>query len=104
MIDLALESAPAEIVINWLKIWSRVFANDQGDQHSIPGRIIPKTQKMVFDAALLNTQYYKVRINGRMEQFRERSNALFYTSLNWKGSLWVAFDYGRQFYLLNLES
>ena len=28
----------------------------------IPGRVIPKTQKMVLDAALLNTQYHKARI------------------------------------------
>ena len=34
----------------------RVFANDPGDLCSIPGRIIPKTQKMVLDASLLNTQ------------------------------------------------
>ncbi len=27
---------------------------------------IPKTQKMLLDAALLNTQHYKVRINGKM--------------------------------------
>ena len=40
---------------------SRVFANGPG---SISGRVIPKTQKMVPDAALLNTQYYKVRIKG----------------------------------------
>ena len=39
---------------------SRVFANDPGDQGSIPGRVIPKTQKMALDAALLNTQHYKV--------------------------------------------
>ena len=37
----------------------RVFANDLGDQGSIPSRIIPKTQKMVLDYSLLNTQYYK---------------------------------------------
>ena len=43
---------------------SRVFANDPGDQGSIPGRVIPKTQKMVLDAALLNTQHYEVRIKG----------------------------------------
>ena len=29
----------------------RVFANDPGDQGSIPGQVIPKTQKMVLDAA-----------------------------------------------------
>ena len=28
--------------------------------------VIPKTQKIVLDAALLNTQHYKVRINGKM--------------------------------------
>ena len=43
------------------------------------GRVIPKTQKMVFDATLLNTQYYKLRIKGKVEQSRERSSALPYT-------------------------
>ena len=42
----------------------------------IPGRVIPKTQKMVLDPYLLNTQYYKVRIKGKVEQSRERSGAL----------------------------
>ena len=37
----------------------RVFANGPGDQGSIPGRVIPKTQKMVLDDTLLNTQHYK---------------------------------------------
>ena len=32
-------------------------------------------------AALLNTQYYKVWIKGKMEQSRERSNTLLYTSV-----------------------
>ena len=35
---------------------------------------------MVFDAPLLNTQHYKVRIKGKVEQSRERSSALPYTS------------------------
>ena len=35
----------------------RVFANGPGDLGSIPGRVIPKTQKMVLDASLLNTQH-----------------------------------------------
>ena len=39
---------------------SRVFANGPGDWGSIPGQVIPKTQKIVLDAASLNTQYYKV--------------------------------------------
>ena len=33
----------------------RVFANGPGDLGSIPGRVIPKTQKMVLDASLLNS-------------------------------------------------
>ena len=43
----------------------RVFANGPGDRGSIPGRIIPKTQKMVLDATLLNIQHYMVRIKGK---------------------------------------
>ena len=57
----------------------RVFANGPGDLGSIPGRVIPKTQKMVLDASLLNTQHYKVRIKGKVEQSRERISALPYT-------------------------
>ena len=41
---------------------SKVFANGQGDQGSIPDRVIPKTQKKVLDATLLNTQHYTVRV------------------------------------------
>ena len=44
-----------------------MFANDLGDQGSIPGHVIPKTQKMVLGAALLNTQHYKVLIKGKVE-------------------------------------
>ena len=45
----------------------RMFANDPGD--------------LVLDATLLNTQHYKVRIKGKVEQSRERSSALPYTSV-----------------------
>ena len=38
--------------------------------------VIPKTQKMVLDATLLNTQHYKVRIKGKVEQSKERSSVL----------------------------
>ena len=60
---------------------SRVFANGPGDRGSIPGRVIPKTQKMVRDAALLSPQYYKVGIKGKVEQSREWSSTLPYTSV-----------------------
>ena len=35
---------------------------------------------MALDAALLNTQHYKVWIKGKVEQSRELSGALPYTS------------------------
>ena len=57
----------------------KVFANGPGDLGSIPGRVIPKTQKMVLDASMLNTQHHKVPIKGKVEQSRERSSPLSYT-------------------------
>ena len=57
----------------------RVFANGPGDLGSIPGRVIPKTLKMELDTTLLNTQHYKVRFKGKVEQSREWSSALPYT-------------------------
>ena len=53
-----------QLKINELLV-RRVFANGPGDLGSIQGQLIPKTQKMVFDAALLNTQHYKIRIKGK---------------------------------------
>ena len=44
-----------------------MFANRLGDQDSIPYQRL----EMVLDAALLNTQHYKVRIKSKMEQSRE---------------------------------
>ena len=58
----------------------RVFANGPGDLGSIPAPVIPKTLTMVLDTSLLNTQQYKVRIKGKVEQSRERRSALLYTS------------------------
>ncbi len=59
----------------------RMFANGPGELGSIPGRVIPKTLKMVLDTSLLNTQQYKVRIKSKVEQSRERSSDLSYTSM-----------------------
>ena len=56
---------------------NKVFANGPGDQGSIPGWVMPKTQKIVLDATLLNTQHYKVKIKGKVEL----SSALPYTSV-----------------------
>ena len=46
----------------------KVFANGLEDRSSIPGRVMPKTQKMV-------------KIRGKVKQFREKSNALSYISV-----------------------
>ena len=54
------------IYIPDIDIMVRVFANGPGDLGSIPGRLIPKTLKMVLDTPLLNTQHYKVRIKGKV--------------------------------------
>ena len=54
----------------------RVFANVPGDLGSVQGRDIPKTQKIVLDTSLLNSQQYKVRIKGKVEQSQEMSSAL----------------------------
>ena len=43
--------------------------------------MIQETQKMVLDTALLSTQHYKVRIKGKVEQSREWSTAISYTSV-----------------------
>ena len=45
-------------------LMSTVFTNGLGDRGSIPGWVIPKTQKMVLDATLFNTQHHKVSIKG----------------------------------------
>ena len=52
------------------------FANGPGDLSSLLGHVLPKTFKMVLDTSLLNSQEYKVRIEGKVEQSRERSSAL----------------------------
>ena len=54
----------------------RVFAIGPGDlgliPGLIPGRVIPKTLKMVLYTSLLNTRQYKVRIKNKVKQSRER--------------------------------
>ena len=63
----------------------RVFANGQ-----IPGRVIPKTLKMVLDTSLLNTQQYKVHIKWSNPGKGVASSPTPRCSSYWKGSLLVA--------------
>ena len=58
-----------------------VFANGPGELGPIPGHVVPKTFKIILGASLLNTQQYKVHNKGKVEQSRERSSALSYTSV-----------------------
>ena len=83
----------------------RVFAHGPGDLGSIPGRVIPKTQKMVLDASLLNTQHYKVRIKGKVKQSREEvaPSPTPWCSSYRKGSILVILDYGCQLYLFTCD-
>ena len=82
-------------------IWRELY-QVPWDLGSIPGRVILKTLKMVPDTSLLNTQQYKVRIEGKVEQSRERSSSLpsLRCSSYRKGSLRIALDYGHQLYFL----
>ena len=61
----------------------RVFANGPEDRGSIASRVITKTQKIILDSSLLNTQQYKVWMKVKVEQSRERSSVLPYTSVQW---------------------
>ena len=60
---------------------SRVFAN--GPETGVQSQVesYQRLKKMVLDAALLKTQHYKVRIKGKVEQSKEWSSALPYTSV-----------------------
>ena len=81
-----------------------VFANGSGDRDSIPSRVIPKTQKMLLDASLLNTQHYTELIKGKWSNLEKEvapTPTPRYSSC-WKGSLRVSLDYGRPTYLLLL--
>ena len=49
---------PLQFFFTGIGIMVRVFVNGPEVLGSIPGRVIPKTQKMVLDASLLYTQHY----------------------------------------------
>ena len=84
-------------------VW--VFAIGLGDQSLIPGQIIPKTQKMVLDASLSNTQHYKALIKCKWSN-PGNGVAVFSTPRcysYWKGSLQVTLSHSRPTYLLLLS-
>ena len=75
-----------------ISLMSRVFTNGLGDWSSIPGQVIPKTQKMVLDATLLNTQHYKVRIKWSNPRNKIAPSPTPWCSSYWKGSLQVTLN------------
>ena len=74
-----LDEKGSSVVFHCFFIMVRVFTIGPKDRGSIPGRDIPKTQKIVLDASLLNPQRYKVRIKGKVVQSGEKSSTLLYT-------------------------
>ena len=58
-----------------------LLTNGSGDQGSIPGRVMLKTQKMVLDASLLNTQHYKVWLKVKWSNPRKGVAPFPYTSV-----------------------
>ena len=51
----------------------RIFGNGPWDLNSVLGRVMPKSQKMVLNTSLLNTQSYKEHIESKVEQSWESS-------------------------------
>ena len=72
----------------------RVFANGPEARGSISGRVIAKTQKVVLDTSLLNTQRYKVRFKSKVEQTKEKSSPSPTRQWRsyWKWSLLIALE------------
>ena len=81
----------------------RVFANNS-DQASIPGRVIPKIQKMVLMPPCLTLSI--IRYGSRVKWYNPKKVVAPFPTLQYSsclnGSLWVALNYGRQLYLLLL--
>ena len=77
------------------------IANYPEDLDSIPDQVIPKTQKMVLNATLLETQHYKVRIKSRWSNLGKEVAPLHtpWCSSYWKGSFRVAFENSQPSYL-----
>ena len=69
-------------------------ANGPGDLGSLPGRVMPKTLKMVLDTSLLNTRYIRYVLRVKWSN-PGKGVAPFPTprcSSYWKGSLLVTLD------------
>ena len=84
-----------------INIIVRVFTNGPGDRVSIPGQVISKTQKMVLDASLLNTQV--LRYGSRVKWSNPGKGEVPSSSPRWKGNLRSAFDKGYKLYFICIK-
>ena len=86
-----------------ITLCNRVFFNRPGDRGSIPGRVIQKTQKMVLDAALLNTQHYKISIKGKWSNPENgvAPSPSARCKSYWKGNVWVTLDWGHALWYIS---
>ena len=101
---VALDYSRQVYLIPDIGIMVRVFTNDLGDVGSNPKSSRTKDSKIILDTALLSTQHYKIRIQGKVSNPEKGIAA---SSTPWcssyrKGSLRVTFDYGRQLYFFTL--
>ena len=80
----------------------RVFANGPGQLGSIPGRVRPKTQKMVLDVLTHSILRYGWRVKLSNPRKGVAHSSTPWCSSYWKGSLRVTLDYGRQLMCINL--
>ena len=89
------------LVLRGIGLMSRVFANGPGDQGSVPGRVIPKTQKTVLDTICLtlSTIIQGSRVKRSNPGKGVAPSPTLRCSSYWKGSLRVALDYVRHLYL-----
>ena len=75
---------------------ARVFANSLGDLGSIPGRVIPKSQKIVLDTSFLTLSI--IRYGSRVKWSNPGKGVVPsptpWCCSYWKGSFWVTFNYG----------
>ena len=101
-LSLSLSRHPSLSSITYIYIYrliglvGRMFANNPGDQGSIPGRVIPKTLKMILDTYLLSITRYVSRVKWCNLGKGVSPSCTPRCSSYWKGSLRVALDYGRQ--------
>ena len=76
--ELVIQNSSTEYIYIYIysqKVINSILNNGSGNRGSV------MAQKGVLDISLLNTQHYKVRFKGKVEQSRERSSALPYTSV-----------------------